>query len=368
MKFYCILYDTMPYAKDLETIAESKNLNFHHQISNAFTTTSVFSLLTGKLPSQIFQNGFGYNSEELLSNEPIWCNSILFDHLKKDGWEIRLHNSVWINDVIYNRQEKNFFYSTSYPGGYEKEKKHRWGLKEIENLTIEKTPQSLEMLESEKKFIKQFQEEKTEKNIFYFIIYHHYHAAAAQSRNHNIAREYMLELMNSWDYNEENSIFWSFADHGNFQFIDSWCTPPHAINTWAISKNNIFADKRPKKLISILDFFETFKDIFQINIKSNELAQSIYGEQDKERIYFFEDSRSYVDLHKSTTAGAVVCSEWSENYPVSLLQFSYNKPFKQSKYFSYNLSSLFLEEINYSDKITKQNIEKIFNWTKETNE
>jgi hypothetical protein len=246
---------------ELQKVAEKKNLNFHHQISNAFTTTSVFSLLTGKLPSQIFENGMGYDTDNLLKDDPRWNDSIIFDKITNNGWEVRFHNGSWMPKTMYNKQ--NFLSTSAYPGGYQKEYEMTWGKEHIEKIMIEDSEEAKLMLEREKEFINTAQNEKTDKNIFYFVIYHHYHSAVCQGQGYDTARKYMMELLEEWNCEEKDSIFWFFADHGDFKKIDNYCSPPHAINTWAISRNNIFnVNEKYKKLISIVDFYEKFNQIF----------------------------------------------------------------------------------------------------------
>lgn len=359
MKFYCVLFDSMPFSEELLTVCEEKNLSFHHQVSNSFTFTSIFSLLTGYLPSQIFETGFGYNSEDrVLSKSDIQ----LFDKLNKDKWEIYLHNSVWIENVIFNKfkMPRTSTITTDGSGEYS----GAWLEPRTQNLLCNFSAESVDMINREIEHIKKIQGNKSEMNEFHFIIYHHHHEAVnTDLHDFSHLNDSIFRIINSWDFEEENSIFWFFSDHGNFKKIDEFNSPPHAWTTWVLSRDNIKGRKSDHGIISILDFMPSFYEELGIEKQPNWLGQSIYGDFNKKRIFYLEDSRARYDLYNSTTACAISCKKWKNNTPLEIEQTSYflNSNKFQSFNFDYTTRQIFNGNIDYFDTHINE-MKKIFKW------
>lgn len=359
MKFYCVLFDSMPYYKELENICKGKNINFHHQVSHSFTFTSIFSLMTGYLPSQVFENGIGYHSEPSVLEK----NEIqLFDKLDKRRWKIYLHNSVWMENVIYNRYK---FPRTSSIRNYENgENSGMWNDPKIQNLLCNYSEESIQMTNREIEHIKNIQNNKSDFDEFHFIIYHHHHEAVNTNlKNFNHLDDSVFRIINAWDFEEEDSIFWFFADHGNFKKIDEFSSPPHAWTTWVLSKDNVKKRKSNHGLISILDFLPTYSEELGIKYEDDWIGESIYGPFNKDRIFFCEDGRAEHNLYNSTTCCAISCKEWNEFTPSKIEQTSFfsNTCKYKSFNFDYNTREIFDDNLELFD-IHISKMKNIFKW------
>jgi len=97
VKIYCILNDSIPLGNKLEEHLKNKNLHHFTQVTNFFSTTSVLSLLTGNLPSDLEENGIGYHKHfqykvDDKTNYP-WKDKLLISKLHTAGWDIHFHNA-----------------------------------------------------------------------------------------------------------------------------------------------------------------------------------------------------------------------------------------------------------------------------------
>lgn len=364
MKIYCALFDAMPFESDLMNVCENRSIDFHHQVSNCYTTTSVLSLLTALLPSQIVDGGVGYHTpEELIKNGKLWNDFILFDKLKKDEWKFFAHNSTWLEDTIFNKFKLER--STSLPSGVENEIAGVWGKPETENLLCVIDDNSLEMQSREIEHIRKIQSSKsTNKHEFHFLIYHHYHAAITKGlQGRDVPKKFTREIIEAWDFEEEDAIFWFFADHGDFTKIDKFSSPPHAWTTWAITRDNVRNIKSERKLISVLDFIPSLSGVLGIEIP-NSIGESIYEKNNPDRIFLIEDSRAMFDLFKSTTAAAISCKEWDKNgFPLVVEQTSIFVPSREMISLDFNYINRYATRSaseNMNNHILK--LKKHFNW------
>ena len=60
MKIYCVLFDTLPLFGKLVSVAKSNGMELLRQVGGCFTTTTCVQMFTGKLPSDLEENGIGY--------------------------------------------------------------------------------------------------------------------------------------------------------------------------------------------------------------------------------------------------------------------------------------------------------------------
>jgi len=361
MKFYCVLFDSMPFDENLKEFSQKNSLDFHHQVSCSFTFTSIFSLLTGLLPSQVWDNGFGYNSEpQVLEKDSIQ----LFQKLDKNKWDIYSHNSVWIENVIFNKFKLNR--STSIRGGIVNEICGAWCSREVQNLLCQPSDESSKMMDREIEHIKNIQSNNNnnDKNEFHFLIYHHHHEAINTSTDTSgYINDSIKKIMNAWDFEEKDAVFWFFSDHGNFKKIDKFNSPPHAWTTWVLSKDNIKNRKSNHGLISILDFIPSFCEEFGIDKQNDWMGQSIYDQFNKERTFFLEDSRADYDLYNSTTSCAISCKEWENNMPLKIEQTSYflNENNFKSINFDHKSREIFNGNIEFFDSHVNK-MKNLFKW------
>ena len=269
MKIYCILCDGAPMTQERHTLLGTRNFDVKTQISNSFTTTSVISLLTGKMPSEIIEGGVGYKPHRLMCDDPHntpweeiqekpWHTQNLFHILKEEGWGINLHNALWFQKLMYSHPELKL--TTSHPGGAKGESGPQgWDALGPLIAAPDQHQEAIRAyLRQEKEAVENMQ--KQEGDQIYFIKYHSYHAAFNNgNRGFETAEILMNEVLSYWDTEEEGALFWFFSDHGNFNYIDKYCISPHAWYTWAAFKDNMKGEKikTNSQIIGIGDFFPT---------------------------------------------------------------------------------------------------------------
>ena len=316
--------------------------------------TSLFELFTGKMPSDVLKNGMGHHCLEKYRNKKTkkiyspWNSDNINFKLSKQGWKIHLHG-VPPNNCIHGDINTD-----SYEGGYEdrykkikRHKKPSYSGKMMDNILIGSSSKSRKWQEREIKFIKNLLNDKISNNTFYFIEYDHFHSFSSYTksmgrRNKKIIRgrvnKRIIELMNSWDFDEPNSIFWFFGDHGD-QEKTGKIPKAESYLSWVLFKDNTDINKIiPKtKIISIRDFTSTIMEKFCCKYKKINENKPINSFCDKDRIYFIEDGRAYFNKIESTTGIACKVIKWNGGKPINILQAAY---FKIRNKFYYHLNIL----------------------------
>ena len=175
----------------------------------------------------------------------------------------------------------------------------------------------------------------------------------------------MLDLIRAWDFNEPDSVFIFFADHGNFRLVDPWMSPPHAWLTWALIKDNTQDKQITRKLITIRDIYALLSD--KIGLEYDKITrpelENIFDPQNKQRIYFGEDGRSVVNPDHSTTATAIKVLEWRDDgYPKKFLQLSYHKPANRFMTFTFDTTDEKVEILKEFDSSLVRALVNRFDW------
>lgn len=304
MKLYCVLYDTMPFTKDLVNIAKMNDLTILKQIGKCYTFASLSSMLTGELACDLLKDGIGWSTWQVYRNSETgelklpWLSRMLPEIFRKAGWKVHAHN--------YSRYRKN----------------------------VDTDPNNIytELINTgagEKEFIRREQNIKSEQNIMYFFYYDHFHDSIMNRRGEEDAKKLTYELMSFWDFSEPDAMFWFFSDHGSWIGFEErkYPTPTNYLS-WVLFKDNIKPSVEvDSKFISIRDFYATMVDKFKLN--KAPLISDIYPiqkSQDKDRIYYVEDARAAVDKYNSTVAIACKFVDWKDNKPNGILQVIYYKP------------------------------------------
>lgn len=332
MKIYCILLDTCPLYPQLKDFSKRTNSSLSYQISNSHTASSVLAMLTGRIPSDLMDRehsihkSWQRNQEDVYSKNFPWNKDTITQQLAESGWKTIFHNShTIIKDVCSNDKYQR---TTAYPGGLSEESTKWWDHHDIIQTCFSDSEKSQRFYADEIAHIKKFQQ-PNEDNEFYFIMYHQYHMAEqlrGAQNTYDIASSIMFSLLDQWDLNEPNSLFYIFADHGMYTHIDKFQNPPYSWYTWSIVKNNISSPTASiSPLSSIMDFYPTIKDILGEEHEGED-CQSLYSSFDKDRIYFIEDSRFAIDDMKTTTAAAIQAIEWESDRPITFAQVSYHAP------------------------------------------
>ena len=381
IKVYCVLFDTLPLIDKIVSLSNENNLQILRQIGSCWTVASCIQLLTGKMPSDLHNHGIGYMLEKKFKHlrHPVtkkidwpWKKQILLYQLLKHNWKVRYHSDSLFPKYIFQD------ISIKISSGCNKHKKE---------YLVDIGSNGRKVMEKENKFICQSQIEKNIKNVFYLIRYEHYHQALYYyGKNKKKFTKYLkigmkksLELMNRFDFDEPNSIFWFFSDHGDWNLQQDIRYPDlDMYYSWALVKDNT---KNPikinSKFISIGDFFPTIMDKFNynykpfLNIDDKEITDtySIEKEQDQNRIYYVEDARIKINKYISTTAMACKFVDWQNDKPRGILQVSYHSPDKKWKCFLTSLSEdgLFAIKPTKKNKMNddlRQKVIKRFKWAK----
>lgn len=347
MKIYLILNDSVPYGDYFNSYLESKGFKSLNQITNCFTTTSVVSLLTGKLPSDLVKHGIAYHTHyNYKVNGRIdypWKEQLLFKRLGKLGFTSHIHNASWfyltICDDDYIRK------TTSLDEGLDKADEFK-ATDEFTDILLKQST-SNSFYRFNKKFIKSAQEAKG-KHCF-FIKNHQYHQAIAAKVDKRIALDRIKINLDYFDFNEPDALFYIFSDHHNFTEIDQLCRCPSFLTNAYIKDNRKYSKSFPK-CIHISDMFYYIMYIFN-------------PPTHKDRVFFSEDARSFINLQCSSTAIASKFIDWDSNEPKRLLQVSYFKPDDMFYGFTYTLATGELEEVT-ADKDLQESLIRRFEWVR----
>ena len=290
-----MLFDTTPLCRKIVSYAKKKELSLLHQIGGCNTTTSLVSMFTGKLCSDLESGGmvyllhYRYREEHTNKVKWPWENQLITSILEDNNWDIKIYNKEYFTEVISNKS--SYITSGKYP------------------------------------IIPEIQKEQNNKNTFYFVRYELFHFGYLDKKRRNLALKETLNVMKQWDYTEPDALFWFFSDHGRWSDLKDHPIPKHFLS-WALVRDNI--TKNPLKInssfISFEDFYPTIINKFiNNNPKSND-DMILKQKQNPNRLYFNEDSRKSVETLKATNAYACKFISWRKGIPTKLLQVSYFKP------------------------------------------
>tara|TARA_R110000822_G_scaffold302673_1_gene427071 strand:+ start:5894 stop:7021 length:1128 start_codon:yes stop_codon:yes gene_type:complete len=299
MKIYCILFDTFPRHPQMENLFKSKNLHYSDYLTNSCTGLTLTSMFSGVTPSEMRTSGIGHShTYARLSNEDkeIWDKKIVFKDLP-DDWKIHIHsmpNTRGDDNSIPNSWPM-YTDSNTVPG-----------LNDCKLLPDDICGRFREFKfynynegADEEGFISKMQSLPNDENHFICLKYNHYHDT--ERGKHNDIFSLFKDIIKKIDFEEENSLFWLFADHGEPEGIDILQSPPDSWLAWVSITDNITNKKVEKDLISCLDFKNTVLN----RIYNRELPNDVLSKLDKNRIYVAEDGRGLVDEDNCTTVSAI---------------------------------------------------------------
>jgi hypothetical protein len=188
----------------------------------------------------------------------------------------------------------------------------------------------------EETFLKVMQNLPADENNFIFLKYNHYHdAEKGKSINYkgkriNLERNEVVDLfvdiIDDINFEEENSLFWLFADHGHAEGVDTLMSPPNSWLAWVSVTDNITNKKVTKNKIAAVDFKNTVLNRIHNRgilgqLKTDRLSNDVLDEVDKNRIYVAEDGRGDVDPNHGTTVSAIRCLDDHR-----FVQFAHHSP------------------------------------------
>ena len=320
MKIYCILLDTVPRHGKIRDAFNSKGVQFSDHITCSSTVPTLITMFGGKTPTEMFGiGGVGHSHSygRLVADKKKWDEGMLF-HMIPNDWTIHIHSMPLtrgdggrgdfgdtsfklLPDDICGRTNNMKFYDYS-------------GSERIDN--------------DETTFIKKMQDLPTDgvardipstPNHFIVLKFNHYHDSARghhinycgeriEATSENIIDMY-ADMIKKMDFEQPDSLFWVFADHGEPHNINIMMPPPDSWLAWCGVKDNISDRKDVKKIIGCDDFKNTVLNRVYNTSKGDEeyipLPNDALGELDMDRIYVREDGRSAVNPNYASTVSAV---------------------------------------------------------------
>jgi hypothetical protein len=306
VKIYTILFDTVPKHPRIEETFKSKNLHYSDFITNSCTVTTLSSLFSGKTPSELRPTGIGHSHTYALSSEDEqkeWNKNIIFNDLP-DDWDIHIHS------MPETRGDDN-----SIPGCWPmyNDPNTTPGLNDCKLLPDDICGRNREFKfydykagDDERNFIKKMQDIPSDENHFIVLKYNHFHDRAGGK--HEDVVSLFIDIINTIDFEEENSLFWIFADHGEPGGVNTMMSPPMSWLSWVSVTDNITNKKVVKDRIYMLDYYNTIMNrIYPKNewVEYRKRSEDVLSEVDENRIYVAEDGRSAVDEWNCTTVSAI---------------------------------------------------------------
>ena len=97
----------------------------------------------------------------------------------------------------------------------------------------------------EKNFINKMQKLSSDENHFIILKYNHYHDAERGKQKDVLGL--FKDIIETIDFEEKNSLFWVFADHGEPQGITKNHNPPDSFLSWISVTDNISNKKVKRK-------------------------------------------------------------------------------------------------------------------------
>ena len=305
MKIYCILFDTFPRHPEIEKLFKSKGLHFADYLTQPDTVTTMVSMFSGCRPSEMRDTGIGHSHTYAnLSKEDkkIWDDKILLKHLPED-WKIHIHampptrgDDNTIRGCWPMYQDKN-----TTPGFDDCKLIPDDICGRFRDFKFYEYKPSLD----EENFIPKMQELPSDENHFIMLKYNHYHDAERGAQRDVLGL--FKNIIETIDFEEKNSLFWVFADHGEPQGITKNHNPPDSFLSWVSVTDNITNRKVTKNKIASIDFKNTILNRAVLPA-TDELPNDVLSELDMNRIYVTEDSRSAVSEYNCTTVSAIIAS------------------------------------------------------------
>ena len=300
MKIYSILFDTLPRHPEMEELFKSKGLHFGDYLTQPDTVTTLVSMFSGNRPSEMRDCGIGHSHTYAgLSEEDkiVWDKKILLKDLPED-WNIHIHS------MPETRGDNN-----SIPGCWPmyKSEKTSPGLYDCKLVPDDicgrfRDFKFYDYVQSsdEKNFIKKMQKLPSDENHMVILKYNHYHDAERGKQKDVLGL--FKGIVETIDFEEDNSLFWIFADHGEPQGITKNHNPPDSFLSWISVTDNITNQRVTKSKIASIDFKNTVLN----RVFGKKLPNDVLDDLDMNRIYVTEDSRAAVSEYNCTSVSAIM--------------------------------------------------------------
>ena len=323
MKIYCIKVDCAPFCSEVFQMRDKIGGHLVRQIGGCYTAETILQMLAGKHSSKLIPNGIGYHKHLTTPSWPYAMEDTVPYILHKRGFRFRVLNPSSLKNTL------------KY-GHYD------W---------YEETKSGDDNFEFCRGYIQNLQ--TTKDDSLCMVGHEHFHRACESSNSAEMlnkkqrqAANDTLNLLNCWNFNEPDSLFWVFSDHGHHRLPELGGYPwAHNFVTWAIIKDNRIGAKPPTtKFIAATDFHS------YILTKDWPIHET----------YFTEDGRIAINAQDHTTA---IACKFIDNIFICTI---YHKPDK--KFIQRNYSYLNYKLIPISNALIDENlIEKLksdFDWIK----
>ena len=330
MKIYCILFDTVPQNEKIEKLFKSKNLHYCNYITNSHTSATLISMFSGKTQSELHEKGLGCDKMYPTfsrGEKEIWNKKMIFNQLPED-WKIHIHSMP----------------PTRGDGG-----DFKFVPDEICEIYRDVKYYDYKENEDERQFISTISDLPSDENHFIFLKYNHYHNELG---NEDIIDQF-CKIINTINFEEENSLIWVFSDHGHWDQVDKFMSPPHSWLTWASVTDNIKNKKVSKKIIYSLDFYNTIMN----RIYNIETPDDVLSEFDESRIYISEDGRRNIDNSRCTTVSAVKYLGKGK-----YLQTAHHQPENNTRSVIYNKNNLRYDLVDNDNQLLNYLKSSIWGW------
>tara|TARA_A100001201_G_scaffold46737_1_gene47219 strand:- start:3869 stop:4972 length:1104 start_codon:yes stop_codon:yes gene_type:complete len=284
----------------MEELFKSKGLHFGDYLTQPDTVTTLVSMFSGKRPSEMRDCGIGHSHTYAnLSEEDkiVWDKKILFKDLSED-WNIHIHS------MPETRGDNN-----SIPGCWPmyKSAKTSPGLYDCKLVPDDicgrfRDFKFYDYVQSsdEKNFIKKMQKLPSDENHMVILKYNHYHDIERGKQKDVLGL--FKDIVETIDFEEDNSLFWIFADHGEPQGITKNHNPPDSFLSWISVTDNITNQRVTKSKIASIDFKNTVLN----RVFDKKLPNDVLDDLDMNRIYVTEDSRAAVSEYNCTSVSAIM--------------------------------------------------------------
>lgn len=355
-KIYAICLDAYPETPELIKLMTDRKMSRSELIcSGAFTCTTITSMISGCIGTEIINGGIGYETyykPDFFKWRPGNC---LTERLIHSNLSVYVHNHVpWFSKVIGGKpiseeeQKRHYRDHTVDQNGCKILKSESpFAVSKIDpqtrviysstnpDITLNTflkwnfPEEKSKFYSNEKKFINHIQHQKFNGLFFTDLCHWHeycYYKEGQIKSNTPItqsdALNDTLKWLSNWDFNEPNSIFFIFADHSHR--VNSYLDPQSYI-TWVYYKDNISTSKL-NPMISSNDFYHLVDFIFKLKpavSKPSKWISNPIGSYNPHRIYAVEDGRANAIIKdKSSAYGR--CTLLSGNIFLSITKLTDN--------------------------------------------
>ena len=136
-----------------------------------------------------------------------YITNILYDK----GWDIEIHIPTIPPRVA------GFFQGVTFDSRYNWTSIEDKRIKMVQKKILVNEEFGRSHFNKGKKYIKKLQSKNSKINSFVFIYYGCYHAAITYKVKSSSAIREQLKILDCWDFDEPDALFWIFQDHGNWK-------------------------------------------------------------------------------------------------------------------------------------------------------